>query len=79
MIILRTGNLVSIKLTFSSIQISLPNLRFLEQNHLALHKDRFLKKILLKKANTRRLFFTKLYLGSNNPFTQNENNLRFSK
>ena len=37
-----------------------PNLRFLTQNHLALLKDRFLKKILLKRANTRRIFFTNL-------------------
>ena len=34
--------------------------RFLPQNHLASLKDRFLKKMLLKRANTRRLFFTKL-------------------
>ena len=30
------------------------------QNHLASHKDRFLKKMLIKRAKTRRLFFTKL-------------------
>ena len=35
-------------------------LLFLKQNHLALLKDRFLKKMLLKRVNTRRLFFTKL-------------------
>ena len=35
-------------------------LRFLPQNHLALLKDRFLKKMLIKRAKTRRLFFTKL-------------------
>ena len=33
---------------------------FLPQNHLALHKDRFLKKMLLKRAKTHRLFFVKL-------------------
>ena len=38
-----------------------PDLRvFLAQNHLALLKDRFLKKMLLKRANTGHLFFTKL-------------------
>ena len=35
-------------------------LRFLPQNHLASLKDRFLKKMLIKRAKTRRLFFTKL-------------------
>ena len=29
-------------------------------NHLASLKDRFLKKMLIKRAKTRRLFFTKL-------------------
>ena len=33
---------------------------FLPQNHLASLKDRFLKKMLIKRAKTRRLFFTKL-------------------
>ena len=33
---------------------------FLPQNHLASLKDRFLKKMLKKRAKTRRLFFTKL-------------------
>ena len=37
-----------------------PILRFLPQNHLASLKDRFLKKMLIKRAKTRRLFFTKL-------------------
>ena len=35
-------------------------LRFLPKNHLASLKDRFLKKMLIKRAKTRRLFFTKL-------------------
>ena len=41
-----------------------PILRFFyPQNHLALLKDRFLKKLLLKRAKTRRLFwFAKLYV-----------------
>ena len=33
---------------------------FLLQNHLASLKDRFLKKMLIKRAKTGRLFFTKL-------------------
>ena len=33
---------------------------FLPQNQLASLKDRFLKKMLIKRAKTRRLFFTKL-------------------
>ena len=37
-----------------------PILRFLPQNHVASLKDRFLKKMLIKRAKTRRLFFTKL-------------------
>ena len=37
-----------------------PILRFLPQNHLASLKDRFLKKMLIKRAKTRRPFFTKL-------------------
>ena len=37
-----------------------PSFRFLPQNHLTLLKDRFLKKMLLKRAKTRRLFFVKL-------------------
>ena len=37
-----------------------PILRFLPKNHLASLKDRFLKKILIKRAKSRRLFFTKL-------------------
>ena len=31
---------------------------FYRKNHLALLKDRFLKKMLLKRAKTRRLFFS---------------------
>ena len=34
---------------------------FLPKNHLALLKDRFLKKMLLKRAKTRRLFFSQNY------------------
>ena len=37
-----------------------PILRFLAQNHIALLKDRFLKKMPLKRANTHRIFFAKL-------------------
>ena len=37
-----------------------PILRFLPQNHLASLKDRFLKKMFIKRAKTRRLFLTKL-------------------
>ena len=33
---------------------------FYRKNHLASPKDRFLKKMLIKRAKTRRLFFTKL-------------------
>ena len=33
---------------------------FLPQNQLASLKDRFLKKMLIKRAKTRRFFFTKL-------------------
>ena len=33
---------------------------FLPQNHLVSLKDRFLKKMLIKRAKTRRLFFTNL-------------------
>ena len=55
-----------------------PILHFLLQNHLALLKDRFLKKMLLKRANTRCLFFRKT-IGSNNLFTLVKNNFRFSR
>ena len=58
---LRTANFVSIKIIFTQITISLPNFAFLEQNQLALLKDEFLKKILSKRLNTRRLFFTKIW------------------
>ena len=37
-----------------------PILHFWPQNHLALLKDRFLKKMLLKRAKTDRLFFIKI-------------------
>ena len=60
-IIFGTTNFVSAESTFSLIQISLPNFAFLEQNHQALLKDWFLKNMLLKSANIRRLFFTKLF------------------
>ena len=55
-----------------------PILRFLPQNHLTLLKDRFLKKLLLKraKAKTRRFFFRKT-IGSNNSFTLIEHNFNF--
>ena len=45
-------------------------------NHLALLKDRFLKKMFLKRAKTRPPFFCKT-IGSNNSFTLIENNFRF--
>ena len=41
-------------------RLPFPILRFLPQNHLALLKDRFLKKMLIKRAKTRLLFFVKL-------------------
>ena len=41
-------------------RLPFPNMRFLPQNHLALLKDRFHKKMLIKRAKTRRLFFVKL-------------------
>ena len=44
------------------------NFAFLPQNHLALLKDRFLKKMLLKRAKNTSPFFRKT-LGSNNSFT----------
>ena len=49
---LRTANFVSTKLIISQIQIYLPNLGFQEQNHLALLKDQFLKKMHLERGNT---------------------------
>ena len=47
---------------------------FLPQNHLALLKDQFLKKMLLKRAKTRHFFFFFFFflrktIGSNNSFT----------
>ena len=52
-------NLISF---FSKIQISLPNFGFftVKLPSLASLKDRFLKKMLIKRAKTRHLFFTKL-------------------
>ena len=55
---------------------------FLWQNHLALLKDRFLKKMFLRRAKTSRaffFFFLHKTIGSNNSFTGtlNENNFRF--
>ena len=49
---------------------------FLPQNHLASLKDRFLKKNVIKRAKTCRLFFRKT-IGSNNSFTVIESNFRF--
>ena len=57
-------------------RIPFPILRFLVQNHLALFKDRFLKKIPLERVNTRRIFFTKLK-AQIILFTLIENNFRF--
>ena len=57
-------------------RLSFPILHFLPQNHLALLKDWFLKKMLIKSAKTRRLFFRKT-LSSYNYFTLIENNFRF--
>ena len=45
---------------FQLYRFPFPILRFLPENHLAWLKDRFLKKMLIKRAKTRRLFFTKL-------------------
>ena len=45
-------------------------MRFLEQNQLALRGERLLKKMLSKRLNTRRFFFS---IGSNNYFTVIEN------
>ena len=47
----------------------------LPQNHPALLKDWFLKKMLIKRAKTRRLVLRKT-IGSNNSFTLLENNFR---
>ena len=52
-------NLIDFQLN-ADFPLKFPILRFLSQNHLALLKDRFLKKMLMKRAKTRRLFFTKL-------------------
>ena len=49
-------NLFSVKYRFL-----FPILLFFPQNHLALLKDRFLKKMLSKRALTRRSFLVKLY------------------
>ena len=54
-----------------------PTMRFLSQNHLALFKDRFLKKMLLKRAKTHRLFKAKLQAQINHFFTIMEINFRF--
>ena len=45
---------------FSVIQISLPNFEFFTVKSPTLLKDRFLKKMLLKRAKLRRIFFAKL-------------------
>ena len=49
---------------------------FLAQNHLTLLKDRLLKKMVLKRANTRRLFIIKT-IDLNHSFTLIENNSGF--
>ena len=54
-------------------RLPFPILHFLPWNHVALLKDRFLKKILKKKPSA---FFHKT-IGSNNSFTPNENNFTF--
>ena len=54
-IILRTANFVSTKWILVGFLL---NTNF--PSHLALLKDWFIKKMLLKRANTRRLFLTKL-------------------
>ena len=52
-----------------------PILRFLPLNHVALPKDQFLKKMLLKRAKP--VSFFHKTIGSNNSFTLIENNSRF--
>ena len=61
---------ISVKYRFS-----FPILRSLPETPIALLKDRFLKKMLLRRAKTR-TFFLKT-IGSNNSFTLIENNFRF--
>ena len=46
---------------------------FLPQNHLALLKDRFLKKIFYKEQKPV-AYFSRKTIGSNNSFTPIENN-----
>ena len=57
-------------------QFSLPHFAFLPYNRLALLKDRFLKKMLLKRAKTH-WFFLHETTGSNNSFIPIESNFRF--
>ena len=59
-VIFCTTDFVSPKSIFSQYRFPFPLLRFLGQNHVALLKDRFLKKMLWKRAITYHLFFTKL-------------------
>ena len=54
-----------------------PILRFLPQNHIALLKDRFLKKMRLKRTKTRRFFFFVKTIGSNTSLTLIEHNFSF--
>ena len=51
-------NLIDFQL--NKYRFPFPILRCLSQNHLASLKDRFLKKNVIKRAKSRRLFFTKL-------------------
>ena len=48
------------KKSIPDYRLSFPILRFLPLNHLAVLKDRFLKKMLLERAKTRHLFFAEL-------------------
>ena len=59
-IVICTANFVSFKSIFSYPQISPSNFVFLAQNHLALLKDRFLKKMLLKTSKQPSPFLHKI-------------------
>ena len=76
----RTPHFASTKSIFSLIQISLPNFAFFYRKnhyHLALLKDRFLKKMLLKRAKPVGFPPSHKTIGSNNSFITTENNFRF--
>ena len=70
---------ITLRLNLIDFQLSsdfrFPILRFLPQNHLASLKDRFLKKMLIKRANPSP--FLHKTIGLDNSFTLIENNFRF--